>query len=232
MKPLLLPRKNAQDEPELEYRLKADRDGKSLIEDGLLLQLALLLAFGTDGLKQAIETNQLPSAGLADSIRQTLQLGMVSGITLAEEQLAIADLSINRHHVGAMQSQWVDSTTLATISLVNATSSRLVAEKLQEMQEGGYTLAWLEEQLVEGFGSERAERISTTEVTRGFTQGALAAYLMASISYVMWVTQNDEATCKICQPLHRVIRPVGEGFGLIGFPPAHPNCRCYLSPVI
>lgn len=232
MTPLLLPRKRAEDEPELLYRLKADSDGKILIQDGLSLQLAVLLALGMDSMKRAAETNQLPSAGLADSVHATLYLGLVSGITLAEDQLSIADISINRHHVGAMQNQWVDSTTLATIALVNATSSRLVVEGLREMQEGGHSFAWLEERLMEVFGADRAERISTTEVTRGFTWGAIAAYLMASVGYVMWVTQNDEATCKICQPLHRQIRPIGEGFGLIGFPPAHPNCRCYLSPVI
>lgn len=233
MTALLLPRTHADDEPELLYRIKADEEGKRRIEDGLSLQLMLLLALGTDGMKRAAETNSLPSDALAESVRSTLDLGIFSGIGLAEDQLAIADLSVNRQQVGAMQGQWVDYTTLATIGLINTTSSRLVREKLTEMQEGGYSLAWLEEQLLEGFGEQRAEKIAITEVTRSFVWGSVAAYLATNvIDYVMWVTQNDEATCRICQPLHMRVRPIGEGFGLIGFPPAHPNCRCFVTGVI
>lgn len=96
----------------------------------------------------------------------------------------------------------------------------------------------LDRALVPTIGPGRAEVVATTEVTNGFTAGEddikrrweqeNAATLLA-----IWNTQRDEMVCPICRPLHQQpqtrwqqLRPepaVASG------PPAHPNCRCFLS---
>lgn len=228
---LMLPRSGDQ-EPELDRRMAIEDEATDSLNDGLMLLLALLMSRGRDGLARVASTG-MPSDGLSGALRKTLELGLVAGASLAEDQLRLADVSVNRHHVGAMQSQWVDSTIITQAALINATTARVIREKLIEMEEGGHSLAWLESQLLDYFGRERARRIAATEVTRSYVWGALSAYLASNVvQEVMWLTANDEMVCKICRPLHGRRVPLGQGFGLIGYPPAHVQCRCSVVPVV
>ena len=48
-----------------------------------------------------------------------------------------------------------------------------------------------------------------------------------------WNTAVDELVCPICGPLHNVVVGINETFpGGYQNPPAHPNCRCGLTPVV
>ena len=48
-----------------------------------------------------------------------------------------------------------------------------------------------------------------------------------------WNTGVDELVCPICGPLHNVIVGLDETFpGGFRVPPAHPNCRCWITPVV
>jgi len=77
------------------------------------------------------------------------------------------------------------------------------------------------------FGPQRAEMIATTEVTRASVRGEMAAvedlrrdgYEFVTI----WQTNNDELVCPICGPKHG--KPITDG----EYPPAHVNCRCWVT---
>jgi len=87
------------------------------------------------------------------------------------------------------------------------------------------------------FAPSRAEMIAATEVTRAITASemAIAGYLTTVAPELgirplkpIWYTAVDERVCPVCEPLHglgqenwRLAAPDG--------PPAHPNCRCYLT---
>ncbi len=84
------------------------------------------------------------------------------------------------------------------------------------------------------FGEARARRIAVTEVTRAYAEGNLQAWANSGVAKKKrWNTAVDELVCPICAPLHRHVVATNELFaGLYHSPPAHPNCRCSVTPVV
>lgn len=126
---------------------------------------------------------------------------------------------------------------------------RRVVGHIQEWIRSGEHIRVLEAKLDPLFGRQRAKRVAVTEVTRAYAEGNMAAW--KSTGYVTekrWMTANDERVCPICGPLHdtvvsidggwtmdaegNVIEDIGTGQPGLLSPPAHPNCRCWLQPVV
>ena len=82
--------------------------------------------------------------------------------------------------------------------------------------------------------TSRATAIARTETTRAYSLGSLAAFeVSGQVDRVEWITAQDEKTCPICEPLDGRVVAMGNPFdGGVYFPPAHPNCRCALLPVL
>lgn len=82
----------------------------------------------------------------------------------------------------------------------------------------------------------RAETIARTEVLSAANRGQEALWSQAVADGLLvetdweriWLTAQDERTCKVCRPLDRKRAPMlGGSFpGGIAGPPAHPRCRC------
>lgn len=88
---------------------------------------------------------------------------------------------------------------------------------------------------VEGlFDAVRGEMIAITEVTRAFAAGNQTAWETSKVvEGKQWNTAVDELVCPICGPLNGKVVKLGETFGgFYDYPPAHPRCRCWLSPVV
>ena len=85
-----------------------------------------------------------------------------------------------------------------------------------------------------GYSEDRARTIAVTEVTRAFAQGNQEAWRESGVVAGMrWSTSNDELTCPICRPLNGTVAPLGGTFADgIESPPAHPRCRCWISPEV
>ena len=89
------------------------------------------------------------------------------------------------------------------------------------------------------FDDARALRIAVTEITRVFGRAELLAGLRLQELYPdlsvvkTWFTNNDDLVCAICGPLNGVRIPISDNFqsvvGEIECPPAHVNCRCWMS---
>lgn len=91
---------------------------------------------------------------------------------------------------------------------------------------------------------ERARMIAVTETTRAYAEGNRRAWQETGATGMQWMTVQDELVCDICGELAGQRVGITEQFGyegrpgggdivqFAGVPPAHPNCRCYLQPVI
>ena len=77
------------------------------------------------------------------------------------------------------------------------------------------------------FDQTRAERIARTEIIAASSQGAVETYKEAGITQSEWYTAMDERECELCETLAGV-HDISEQYT----PPAHPNCRCVLLPVL
>lgn len=79
--------------------------------------------------------------------------------------------------------------------------------------------------------ASRADAISRTESATAYTQGSLLAYADSGVvAATEWLATDP---CPICAPLAGQVSALGSLFpGGYSGPPAHPNCRCALAPVL
>lgn len=88
----------------------------------------------------------------------------------------------------------------------------------------------------------RAETIARTEIMTAANRGQEALWSQAVADGLLvetdwervWLTAQDERTCKVCRPLDRKRAPMLGGTfpGGIAGPPAHPRCRCAAGLVL
>ena len=91
-----------------------------------------------------------------------------------------------------------------------------------------------QDQLAKVRSATRAAVIARTETARAYALGSLAAWQVSGeVAASEWLTAGDELECPICAPLNGQQANLGRPFaGGLYFPPAHPNCRCALLPVL
>lgn len=77
----------------------------------------------------------------------------------------------------------------------------------------------------------RAKTIAATETAAAYSAGSLLAYEESGVvESVEWLTSDP---CPICAPLDGKVVPLGKPFADgINHPPAHPNCRCAVAPIV
>jgi uncharacterized protein with gpF-like domain len=139
---------------------------------------------------------------------------------------------------------------LETVTGITEVTRRRAIDAVQQWIKSGEPLPSLTKKLDPLFGANRANRIAVTEVTRTYAAGNISAWKTTGlVSQKVWQTANDERVCPICGPLHDQVVNLEADFALdqlalppemalsgneyIYFqPPAHPNCRCWLKPVV
>lgn len=77
----------------------------------------------------------------------------------------------------------------------------------------------------------RLEMIARTEILRASNLGAMAIYEANRdvLEGWEWIATLDERTCSICGPKDGKKHALDSGYDK---PPAHPNCRCSVAPVL
>lgn len=80
----------------------------------------------------------------------------------------------------------------------------------------------------------RLNTIARTEVLRASNAGRLEAYKKSGVvAGKEWLTAEDDRTCPICSSLDGERRKLDEPFSIgVLAPPAHPNCRCTITPLL
>ena len=135
---------------------------------------------------------------------------------------------------GRRDDGYVDSIMLA----LYMTSERQIRQSIGEWISNGLPLQNLIQQLERSVYSEqRAQIIAVTETTRAYAEGNRVVWRASGvIEQMRWQTSVDELVCPVCRPLSgRVVEVTAEGWQVDGddiFPPAHPRCRCWITPVV
>lgn len=73
---------------------------------------------------------------------------------------------------------------------------------------------------------QRAELIARSELANGYVGGMIRQSQTMGFEYGRWIAAKDELTCRLCGARHGLVFRLS---ALVA--PAHPRCRCVISPV-
>ena len=162
-----------------------------------------------------------------------LQRMAYTGMSIAAEKAGIAFETSMANQAAA---DWAAKQTDILLQQLGTTTQDGIGSIIEDwISTDGATMGDLVQSLLDTglMGPDRASMIAVTETTRAFAQGEISQYQAAGIQQMRWQTNNDEIVCDICEPLNQEIRGIGEEFDAgITDPPAHVNCRCWLTPVV
>jgi len=140
--------------------------------------------------------------------------------------------------IGPPTQALIDTLTAMDLSslqgITDATSNQIVQAITTGMQEGKgtYEIADAVDAILND-GWNRAETIVRTEVMTAITESTRQRFDEQRVQLCELITSQDDRVCDDCEPLYGEITEVdGPGFGDMGWPPFHPNCRCSVAPVI
>lgn len=135
--------------------------------------------------------------------------------------------------------KWARTYSNELIRGIDETTRKRVSGLVGDYIANGETLAQLQRRLRDSnspFSASRARSIAVTETTRAFAAGNIAAWRTSGlVEGKRWNTANDEIVrgCPICAPLDGEQVALDAQFGgRYDHPPAHPRCRCWVSPVV
>ena len=130
--------------------------------------------------------------------------------------------------------KWAREYAAEVAAAITKTSHDGLGEQIAAWHESGAPLSDLFRRLEPLYGAKRAEIIGTTEATRAFAKGNEILWEKSEVvEGKRWNTANDELVCPICGPLDGQEVKIGATFkGDIDNPPAHPRCRCWITPVV
>lgn len=149
-------------------------------------------------------------------------------------QLPIA-VGVNWDMINTEAAEWASEFTGELVTKINDTLKQSVRVNVRNWIEAQEDLPALTTRMTKIFDAPwRAKMIAVTETTRAFAEANDKAWQASRVvEKKEWCTAADEMVCPICEPLHGLQRNLGKSFpGGINNPPAHPNCRCWLVPVI
>ena len=212
---------------------------------------------GEPEIEQIAQALEERSIVFRDVLQRALVQSADLGVSVADQQLGAVGLGFNYELANADAREWAARYTDDVLAQLNTTNTRIVGEAVARWIDNSEPIETLIAELEGYFDRTRAERIARTEVTRAYAEGALAGYRDSGVvNRIEWRTSNDERVCPICGPLggHQMdengnvqesnlddIAGLQSGLQVVSFalgsetfgpPPAHPNCRCWIVPVI
>jgi len=152
----------------------------------------------------------------------------LAAIFMAQAELIMRDVGVGVDWALVNQ-QAVDFASTYTFDLVTSITGKnkeLLQKAIASFFDDGLSLGQLRDMISPAFGPVRSELIGITEVTRASVAGerTLAERIMAENPFIRmvgyWITERDGRVCEICAPND------GHLVDEVGYPPAHPRCRC------
>jgi len=130
---------------------------------------------------------------------------------------------------------FIDGKAFRFASEVNETTQAALREALGEGVVAGEGVPQLKNRVSEIFQDRKsweAERIARTEVIEAHNQADVLAYKQSGVvSKKEWLAEPD--ACEICREVDQQQVLLNDSFSTGGdSPPAHPNCRCAILPVL
>lgn len=244
-------------------RAKLERLHTDKIHDALLTMRRKIAPLGTTvenitpeiAVSRLRENSNLLRDAMVAMLLDGAHLGAEIGIAQVEKILGVGKATItgvNWDLVNEAVYAWVTGTTgggfgtgytdetgyADTIMMALVQSSeKQIRHSIGEWVNNGLSFNDLVTQLERSlFSRDRAQRIATTEISRSYYEGNLAAYRQGGIiKKVRFNSSQDEKVCPLCGPLNGVTAELDEAFrhpnGATYRIPVHVMCRCWISPV-
>lgn len=153
--------------------------------------------------------------------------------------LAIANLpfeiGVDWELVNTAAAKWARDYTYDLITGINETTAARLQAAINNWIEAGEDFPALVARVQEIYASPvRAEMIAASEITRIYAEANTLAWKESGVVEAReWQTAADELVCPICGPLRGQQAKLGKPFpDGIENPPAHPRCRCWVTPVV
>jgi len=160
-----------------------------------------------------------------------------SGLT---EGLRLTDVGVNVEQVNERAVAWAKEHAASLVTMVEDNTKDKLTATVVMAEEEGWSAARLAEEIAKSpaFSIDRAKMIARTEIVAANNAGNMDGYREAKSQgvHVMkeWLTAGDDLVSEGCQE--------NEDAGPIEMdedfpsgddaPPAHPACRCSVSPVL
>ncbi|MBA7536601.1 hypothetical protein ES705_28865 [subsurface metagenome] len=133
--------------------------------------------------------------------------------------------------------KWIKAHTGESIKSILDTTFDALKRTLAEGVDAGESISKLAKRVTAEYKDckgYKAVRIARTETITASNQGALQGYKQSGVvEKKEWLTAFDERTCEECSALDGEVVGLDENFsGGLSTPPAHPNCRCTILPVV
>ena len=176
-----------------------------------------------------------------------IQQGADGGVTVHQAAVSEMGIGVDWTLPFAEAADWARKHCGELVTKVTDTTRKRVGSTVANWVESEHTLPQLWKQLAEdpAFDRKRAKLIGTTEATKAYTQGELAAARELERESVfeyakIWESIPDDSRCHICEALEQatvkgIDTPfISEYVGKLDGPPAHPGCRCAMvtRPVV
>lgn len=147
-----------------------------------------------------------------------------------------ATITMSVEKANSMSIEYAKKHSGELIQQINSTTRDIVRKELANAISEGFSVKELTDVIKHStaFSDKRAEKIARTEIVNAHIQGNLEIWNESGmVGRVEWYTGIDERVCKVCNSNHKHVRLTGLPFpsGAL-HPPAHPNCRCDLLPVL
>ena len=182
---------------------------------------------------------------LYDRLRRALLESVDLGVFVAVEQLESIGLGLDWTLVNEDARAWAQNHVGTLIGGIDETTLARTRSAIAQWVQNGEPLSMLIEDLAPIFGTQRAQLIASTEVTRAYAEANQRVYREAGIRYMEWRAAADELMCPICGALNGQIVGIDDKFDAaldddirtqfrvnFAIPPAHPRCRCWIVPVV
>lgn len=182
---------------------------------------------------------------LYDRLRRALLESVDLGVFVAVEQLESIGLGLDWTLVNEDARAWAQDHVGTLIGGIDETTLARTRSAIAQWVQNGEPLSKLIEDLAPIFGTQRAQLIASTEVTRAYAEANQRVYRAAGIRYMEWRAAADELMCPICGALNGQIVGIDDKFDAaldsdirtqfrvnFAIPPAHPRCRCWIVPVV
>lgn len=182
---------------------------------------------------------------LRDTVSRAIQDSADLGVNMSIDTMENIGIAFDYTLAHEVARAWALTYTDDLLNQLGTTSGRLVGQAVARWFENGEPLQKLINDLDPVFGRKRAQLIATTEVTRAAAEGTRAGYKQSGvITELVWQTARDERTCPYCGALNGKVVGIDTSFsdalpedlrakvGRFQLPPAHPRCRCWVTPSI
>jgi SPP1 gp7 family putative phage head morphogenesis protein len=164
---------------------------------------------------------------MAEPIMDMYMNGLMGGVNVMPDNIKVlADWD----RVNQSALDFAKEYHYSLIKGITDTTKEQTQKAISDWVQSGTPLSTLEKTLQSTFGEARAARIAATETTRVFAHANRDAFESTGlIEEVVWQTAQDDLTCVVCGELDGTHIGVGD---IDAFPPAHPSCRCWITPVV